>query len=305
MDYTIRTIPCAPDDEGEVVATLISAAPATPTGRAVLYLHGYVDYFFQEHVAAAFVERGYSFHALELRKYGRSLLPHQSPNFCRSVSEYFEEIDKAIALIVAGGATDLTLLAHSTGGLVGVLYAAEGDLRSAIRRIVLNSPFLDQNASPGQKALLSALALTLGKVRPYATLPIAPNVLFFDSIHTSRHGEWQYDLRLRPLQGFPVYFGWARAILLAQRRARAGLELPMPILLLHSDKSHHSNVWSDDFFHADTVLNVEHMRRDGPGLGRNVTLHEVPGGMHDLFLSRRPVRDEALAAMFAWLEKTK
>ena len=57
-----------------MVATLVRLRAAAPTRRAVLYLHGFVDYFFQTHLAEFFTERGYDFYALDLRKYGRSLL---------------------------------------------------------------------------------------------------------------------------------------------------------------------------------------------------------------------------------------
>jgi len=75
------------DAEGEVVATLVRRS--APGRKAVLYVHGFVDYFFQAHLADFYVERGYSFYALDLRKYGRSLLPHQTPNYARSMSDYF------------------------------------------------------------------------------------------------------------------------------------------------------------------------------------------------------------------------
>ena len=45
--YTARTLPLRPDDEGEVVATLVSRRAAPPTNRAVLHVHGFADYFFQ------------------------------------------------------------------------------------------------------------------------------------------------------------------------------------------------------------------------------------------------------------------
>ena len=82
-----------------VVATLVRRQADQPTGRAVLYVHGYVDYFFQTHLADFFVERGYDFYALDLRKYGRSLLPHQTPNFTLNITEYFTEIDAAVRII--------------------------------------------------------------------------------------------------------------------------------------------------------------------------------------------------------------
>jgi alpha-beta hydrolase superfamily lysophospholipase len=42
-------------------------------------------------LADTFINAGYNFYALDLRKYGRSLMDHQHPNLCKDVFEYFEE----------------------------------------------------------------------------------------------------------------------------------------------------------------------------------------------------------------------
>src|ERR1700754_2803615 len=97
--YERRVIDLGHDDEGPLVATLVSRRAEQPTGRAVLYVHGFVDYFFQTHLADFYVDRGWDFHALDLRRYGRSLLAHQTPNFCRSLTDYFPELDEAARII--------------------------------------------------------------------------------------------------------------------------------------------------------------------------------------------------------------
>ena len=40
--------------------------------------------------------RGYDFYALDLRKYGRSLRPHQTPDYVDDLREYFDELDEAL-----------------------------------------------------------------------------------------------------------------------------------------------------------------------------------------------------------------
>ena len=42
--------------------------------RAVLYLHGRSDYFFQTHLAQAYLDAGFEFYALDLRACGRAVL---------------------------------------------------------------------------------------------------------------------------------------------------------------------------------------------------------------------------------------
>jgi len=116
----------APDDyEGRVVATLVrlpvAAAPQGAVRGTVLYVHGFIDYFFQRHMSERFAAEGYAFYALDLRKHGRSLLPHQHPCFCKDLSEYYDDISRALAEIGA----DVLLAGHSTGGLICSLYAAK------------------------------------------------------------------------------------------------------------------------------------------------------------------------------------
>ena len=77
--YTCRTIPLRDDDEGAVTATLVACRSDRPTNAAVLYVHGFVDYFFQTHLADFFLGAGLDFYALDLRKYGRSM--HFRPPF--------------------------------------------------------------------------------------------------------------------------------------------------------------------------------------------------------------------------------
>jgi len=79
------------DYEGKVVATLVRKKAEKPSTKAVLYIHGFGDYFFQEEMADQFIQHGFNFYALDLRKYGRSLMPHQTPCFCKDITEYFEE----------------------------------------------------------------------------------------------------------------------------------------------------------------------------------------------------------------------
>ena len=91
--FLSETIALRPDDEGEVVATLVGRRAPDSTDRAVLYVHGYCDYFFNVELADRYNEQGFDFYAIDLRKYGRSLRPHQTLYRALSLDEYFEELD--------------------------------------------------------------------------------------------------------------------------------------------------------------------------------------------------------------------
>ena len=91
-----------PDDyEGKVVATLIRKKAAQPTPKAVLYIHGFIDYFFQTEMAERFNQQGFDFYALDLRKYGRSILPHQNYYNVHELAEYDAEFSQELDIIVS------------------------------------------------------------------------------------------------------------------------------------------------------------------------------------------------------------
>jgi alpha-beta hydrolase superfamily lysophospholipase len=272
-----------PDEyEGRVVATLVRLPAADAPRGAVLYVHGFVDYFFQRHMAERFAAEGYAFFALDLRKHGRSLLAHQHPCFCKDIAEYFADITRAIDEIGA----PVLLAGHSTGGLVCALYADRGEDRGQVRALWLNSPFFDWKVTPFKRAQLGIAALA-GQAFPFLNDPKALSPAYVRSIHRDFGGEWDFDLKLKPLHGFPAYFGWIGAILAAQAKVHAGLGIACPALTMHADES-------------DIVLDWRHCARWGRTLGREGVVLAFPGGLHDLALSRREVRDAVFSELFSW-----
>ena len=284
-DFEALELPAPDDYDGRVVATLVRLPPPESPRGAVLYVHGFIDYFFQRHMAERFAAEGYAFYALDLRKHGRSLLPQQHPCFCKDVSEYYGDITRALAEID----TEVLLAGHSTGGLVCTLYAAEGERRQQVKALWLNSPFFDwKDAHKGKLRV----AQMLGWFSPFMNDPKAVLPAYVRSLHRNWDGEWDFDLALKPLMGFPAYFGWVRAIFAAHAKVHAGLLLKCPVLSMHSDES-------------DIILDWRQVSRWSRTLGTNVNVLQFPGGLHDLVLSRSEVRDEAFRQLFAWSERSQ
>ncbi|WP_020207527.1 alpha/beta hydrolase [Gilvimarinus chinensis] len=283
-------------------ATLVRASDNPIQAKtAILYLHGFTDYFFQTHLARACVDEGCAFYALDLHGYGRSIRTGERANYCRRIEDYFAEIDETLRRIKATGVERLVINAHSTGGLISSLYADRGAQRELLDGLMLNSPFFDFAFSGLHRVLLNGLVM-LGRVFPGWCYHHGMPSLYGQSIYMGYRGEWDYNLTLKPVVGFPIYLGWIRAVTLAQRQLRAGLNIECPVLVLHSARSLKlPRAWTDDLMSADVVLDVDHMRRYGPGLGSNVSLVEIEGGMHDLILSPQPVREQVINTMFHWL----
>lgn len=300
MKFTEQTLHFEADYDGEVVATLISLKTHVQ-GRAVLYVHGYTDYFFQEHLAEWFVERGVNFYAVDLRKYGRSLREGQHPNFCMSLDEYYDDITASLHVIAEDGNHDITLMGHSTGGLITSLYADNGSARDLISRLVLNSPFFEFNTTSFKNNVIIPVATLLSRIFPflYSKPELSPH--YVRSVHSDYHGEWSFNTTWKPIEGFPLYFSWLAAVRKGQRRVRQGLNIRVPVLVLCSTKSHMSEEWDDRYMTSDGVLNVEHISRDAVKLGLNVVLVRIESGMHDLFLSSAEVRGKAFDAIATFM----
>ena len=300
QSYEVVTFNQDADYEGEVVATLLHRAPGSASTKAVLYIHGYGDYYFQYHVGEFFRDLGYHFYALELRKYGRSLLPHQRPNYVRNLAEYFADIDRALTYIGEAGQETIVLNGHSTGGLTASLYAARGPRRSDIDGLLLNSPFFAFSGSGLEKAGISLFA-GLSRFNKKAYLPRESTGLYGRSIHQDYAGEWEYNFTWKPIDGFPLYYSWLKAIRSGHKQVRKGLDLSLPVLVLHSDSSYVGDTLSPQALRMDAVLDVGLMHTRAEILGDEVTIEIVEDAMHDVFLSREDVRREAFRRTEAWL----
>jgi alpha-beta hydrolase superfamily lysophospholipase len=299
--YQRHTMELGGDDEGPVVATLVHRRAPAPTRRAVLWVHGWSDYFFQAHVADFFIAQGFDFYALDLRKYGRSLLGHQTPNFCRSLTEYLPELDEAARIIRAGDGHDTLLVAaHSTGALIAALWAHRRRAARIVDAMFLNSPFFEFYLPAVLRAPAGATAARLARRQPYGVLRRPRYPVYGQSLHADHHGEWSYDLAWKPTGGFPIRYGWLAAIRAGQRRLHAGLSVDVPILVGYSARSYRTSRWHELARRTDTVLNVADMVRWAPQLGRHVTLVRINGGLHDLTLSAPPVRAVLFSELARW-----
>lgn len=300
--YQQRTIDLGTDDEGPVVATLVHRPASVATRRAVLWVHGWSDYFFQTHVADYFVAHGFDFYALDLRKHGRSLREHQTPTFCRSLHDYVPELDEAARIVrEQDGHDTLLVAAHSTGGLTCALWAHRRRATGVVDALLLNSPLLDLNVPWLLRAPAGLAANQLGRRQPYGVLPRPHYPVYGHSLHADHRGEWSYDLNWKPLGGFPVRFGWLAAVQAGLRRVRAGLSVPVPVLVACSTRSYRGRQWHDRARRADSVLDVDGIARWAPNLGRHVTVLRVNGGMHDLTLSAPDARATMFTELARWI----
>ena len=330
----------------------IPAVPATPAGtagtprhkRAVLYLHGRNDYFFQTHLADAFLSAGYEFYALDLRTCGRAGVGYPSPHDVRDLRVHDEEIGEALRIIRSEHGHGVVVLnGHSTGGLQAVIWA--GDHPGSVEAVTLNSPWLQLNASGLMRSYGSAYVDVLSRrsperiidnpaevrarkrarlaaraasaqgpdgtgeddVTPGAGAPVSADAgpaevdLYVRVLHRRWGGEWDWDLRLKPSPAFPVRAGFLAGIRRLQREVRHGLGIEVPVLVCCSTASGGPEVGTEEALRSDVVLSVEQIVQRSAFLGTDVTVRQIPGGVHDLALSPSPAREEYLTTVTEWL----
>ncbi|MBE1874445.1 alpha/beta hydrolase [Myceligenerans pegani] len=288
----------SPDDRA---ATLVRhvASTGTDTARpAVLYVHGFVDYFFQTHVAEHLAAAGYPFYAVDLRGYGRSVREHDDRTIVPFVHEHAADLDAATDAVRAEGHERIVILGHSTGGLIASLWAAARP--GVVVGLVLNSPWVDLNRGWFDRVVTTQLMRGIGAAAPRARVS-ALGGDYANAMHRDHGGEWDFDLRWKPDAAFPVRAGWLNSVRRAHARLARGLSLDIPVLVTTSDRTTPGRTREENTG-TDAVLDVRHMWKRAPKLGSDVQVEIIPGGSHDLALSPAPARDLYLKTITDWLD---
>ncbi|MFI2562718.1 alpha/beta hydrolase [Paenarthrobacter sp. NPDC018779] len=333
--YQRLDLPLGTDEEGEVKATLVRYlpepaaplphgildffqgfarrkrrhVPADPSAapRAVLYLHGWADYFLQTELAEYLTASGFHFYALDLRKFGRSLLPGQTPGYTSDLAIYDTDIAAAldeIELDVAsrtGNSVPPTvhMIAHSLGGLIAALWADRNPGR--IGTLVLNSPWLELQGSSLVRSIAMHLIEPFARTDPKRPFRFPDMPAYWESVSSDAHGEWLLDPVWRPRASFPIRAGWTKAVLAGHSAVERKLNIDAPVLVLLSGRTRIQAEWTAELMRADAVIDVEETSRRALGLGRRTAVFRYPGALHDVFLSRRTIRQQAYRDVGVWL----
>jgi alpha-beta hydrolase superfamily lysophospholipase len=293
----------AHDGEHDASAHGAAQAPVPDAGVDILYVHGWLDYFFQVHLAEFWESLGVRFHALDLRRYGRSLREGQTPGYVRSLATYDEEIEAALTVMGHGRDAEperkLLLMGHSTGGLTVSLWAARNQERLA--GLVLNSPWLEFQPREAVRKIMEPGIRVQSALVPRSQLVNLDRGLYARSISARFDGEWDYDLAWRPDAGWRPTPAWLAAIFRGQDQVARGLGIEVPVLVLLSTRSTIPTRWSEDMKTTDSVLDVVGIARRVPDVGSLITLVRIAGGLHDVTLSAEPVREQVWRETTRWV----
>ncbi|WP_232548328.1 alpha/beta hydrolase [Propioniciclava soli] len=301
LDLPLDAEPEIGEPEDALVGTLVRRAdPALRDGRpAWLYVHGWNDYFFQTHLAEVVEGLGYAFHAVDLRRYGRSHRDGQLWGYVADLSHYEAELDAAVA-VIRHDHDRIVGMGHSTGGLTISLWASGRP--GVVDGLVLNSPWLEMHGPPALAALARPLLQQFSGRRGTTAIPIKDNEerIYARAAHADHGGEWNWDLTLKSDGPRPLRLGWLRAILAGHARVAAGLGLECPVFVATSDRTVWLRRFADSARTADTVLDVERIGAAATRLGRSLTLVRIPGGMHDLTISQPAARAQFFDDLTRW-----
>lgn len=270
---------------------------------AILFLHGWSDYFFNTELADFWAEQGYDFYALDMHNHGRSLRSNTPGGYVANLTDYDAEIQEAIDIIHldrdASPKGSLTLMGHSTGGLVAALWASRHP--KDVQYLVLDSPWLEMHGSSLVRRAAQAMVSPIARIRPETVLRLPERGFYFRSISSTAEGEWTLDENYRPPLAFPVRAGWLSAVFAGHSQVARGLKLEMPVLVLTSTTSANGMVWQESMRRSDAVLDVSVIALRAMALGRTVTLERIDGALHDVFLSAPAVRRDAYARLARWV----
>lgn len=290
--------------DGPCRSTIIRKLDPRGSKRAYLYVHGFNDYFFQREMGDRFVDSGFNFYAVDLRRYGRSWQPWQYPFNIRKQKEYFADIDSALAQIRRDGNTDITLSGHSTGGLTVAYMAAEKGNEIGVNRIVTNSPFLEWNFNAFMRNFAAPAIGVIANIAPNAKVKQGHCDGYAYSLLKEYDGEWTYNTDWKMIYSPDVTYSWVRYIDKAQSTMmRKAKNISVPILVMHSSRKIDGCNYTPAFKTGDAVLDPAMLQKRGEKLGRIREVSTIDSGIHDLILSPLPAREAAYDTIFSFIRR--
>lgn len=197
------------------------------------------------------------------------------------------------------------LITLSRTQVITSLYADAKGKNIPIAGLILNSPFFDFNENGWNENVAIPVASFLSSIAKDTELSGESSTAYGESLHKNYHGEWLFDLKKKKLASGPKRLCWISAIHAGHKQVQNGLQIACPVLSMSSDKSISGEKWNAGYQTADGVLDVKDIQLYSRHIGKQTTIRIIPGGMHDLILSKPNVRNAVYREMISWLNRIR
>lgn len=306
--YEARYVDQGIQFDGPCRSTIVRLKAKKRSNKGFLYVHGFNDYFFQAEMGQRYVDSGYHFYAVDLRRFGRSKEPWQYPYNIRDLRKYYDDIDSAVFQMKRDGISDITLCGHSEGGLIVTSYAVDKSGSIPVKRVVTDSPFYAWNFNATYRHLLIPGVRNLSTFIKNAKIKQGHCDGYAYSLLKQFDGEWTYNTDWKMIYSPPVTFSWIGQIQSAQNRVKKhGDRLRVPLLVMHSSRKVDGCNYTDDFRYGDAVLDPSMIGDVALKIKKKspcpVEICVIDSGLHDLILSFQPHRDAAYDSIFSFLRR--
>jgi len=304
IDLPINPMPsgavCSPVKTSDGITLRTARWPAArhPVRGTVVILQGraeFIEKYFE--TIGDLTRRGFAVAAFDWRGQGDSdrLLKDRSKGHIDDFSHYLLDLDAVMkGVVLADCPPPYTILAHSTGGAIALLYAYRA--RTRIDRMVLSAPLLAlAGRSTAWLGALTGFFCYLGMAEHYvpgggatlvATTPFAGNLASSDPRRFARQGA-VVDARPALGIGSPT-IGWVHAATRAFRVFQSedfAARLPIPVLIAMAGA---------DRMVANRVIENFTIRL------KMITSVRLPGSRHEILMERDIFREPFWAAFDAF-----
>ena len=304
IDLPVNPLPsgavCSPVKTTDGITLRAACWPAArhPVHGTVLILQGraeFIEKYFE--TIGELTRRGFSVVTFDWRGQGGSdrLLKDRNKGHVDDFSHYLLDLNAVINdVVLADCPPPYTILAHSTGGAVALLYARQA--RTQIDRMVLSAPLLALAGRStawlgGITGFLGYLGMAeryvpSGGARLVAREPFAGNVLSSDP---RRYARQRAVIEANPALGIgSPTIGWMNAATRVFRFFQSddfAARLPVPVLIAMAG--------------ADTVVSNRTIENFVVRM-KMVTSIRLPGSRHEILMEREIFRDPFWAAFDAF-----
>ena len=251
-----------------------------------LYISGNNDYFYHADMAYKLSNKGYNFYAISFPNFGFGSDVNDT-NFStfNNIQYLFQYIEIALKKYKINK-IDI-LFGHSTGGLIGIMYANYKNSKSKfIDKLILSSPFLDWYEDPKTKSciqtekFLEYVITPLGLIIPKINLKSSkgsPNYTTCEEFN-----EINFNPKYKSLIEIHTYPEWIRACTLAHRQIQnKKIDVKCKVDILLSDKS----IFWKYTTNADNTLSVADIEKYSKCFSSSkVNIHKIIDSIHSCFL---------------------